>query len=174
SSATLSATGASNYTWHPGALSGASVSVNPGTTTIYTVTGNTAGCNGTSTVQLIINVGPTLTAVASPTAICPGFSSTLTSSGAVSYTWNPGNLSGASVSVSPVATTVYSVTGATAFGCLTTRTVSLLVNPTPIITRSVSSPSICAGSSATLSASGAATYTWNPGSLVGASVTVSP
>src|SRR5690606_33882795 len=127
-----------------------------------------------NTVQLIINVGPTLTAVASPTAVCPGFSSTLTSSGAASYTWNPGGLSGPSATVSPASTTVYTVTGATAFGCLTTRTVSLLVNPTPIITPVARSPSICAGSSASVSASGAATYTCNPGGLVGATVTVSP
>src|SRR5204862_3694481 len=100
---------------------------------------------------------------ASPTAVCPGFSSTLSVSGGVSYTWNPGGTIASSINVTPGSTTVYSVTGATAFGCLTTNTVSVLVNPTPTINLSATSPSICAGSSATLSETGASTYTWNPG-----------
>jgi len=44
----------------------------------------------------------------------------------------------------------------------------------PTVTSSASPATICSGSSSTLTASGADTYSWNPGSLTGASVSVSP
>src|SRR3982750_2013999 len=112
------------------------------------------------TPQLAINNGPVLVAGASPTAICPGFVSTLTISGGVSHTWSAGAQVANSITVSPASTSVYTITGETSFGCLTTQTISLLVNPTPTLTLSSSNVSVCAGSSATLSAVGAASYTW--------------
>ncbi|MDI1355422.1 MAG: hypothetical protein PSX36_10910, partial [bacterium] len=173
-SSTLSATGATTYTWNPGALTGSSAIVSPTISTNYTLVGNSAGCTNSSTVLLTVNNGPTLTPVASPTAICPGFTSTLSSTGAVSYTWNPGALSASAIAVSPAVTTNYSVTGATAFGCLTTRTLGLVVSPIPTVNPVASSPSICIGGTSSLSATGALTYTWNPGNLTGSTVAVSP
>ncbi|MCC7030251.1 MAG: right-handed parallel beta-helix repeat-containing protein, partial [Chitinophagaceae bacterium] len=61
-------------------------------------------------VIVTINGNPTVTASASPAAICPGGSSTLTGGGAATYAWDPGALVG-NPSVSPVATTNYTVTG---------------------------------------------------------------
>ncbi len=174
SSSTLSAIGASNFTWNPGNLNGSPVTVSPVTTTTYTVIGNASGCSSSSTLVVSVQTGPTLNPVASPTAICPGFSSNLSASGALGYTWNPGGATGANISVSPVATTIYSVTGNNAIGCLTTQTVQVVVNPAPTVSISASSASICAGSSVVLTASGAGVYTWNPGGLAGLSATVSP
>ncbi|MBL7901096.1 MAG: gliding motility-associated C-terminal domain-containing protein [Bacteroidia bacterium] len=174
SSSTLSATGATNYTWNPGNLNGSPVTVSPITTTTYTVLGSAAGCSSSTTVVVSVLNGPTLNPVASPTAICPGFSSNLSASGALGYTWNPGGATGANINVSPAATTVYSVTGNNAIGCLTTQTVQVLVNPAPTVSISASSASICAGGSVVLTASGAGVYTWNPGGLGGLSATVTP
>ncbi|MBP7808227.1 MAG: gliding motility-associated C-terminal domain-containing protein [Bacteroidia bacterium] len=174
SSATLTASGATNYTWMPGSLSGASVSVNPVSTTIYTVTGtNTLSCPGTKTVMLTVLPSPTVTAVSNPTAICVGGSATLTSSGATSYTWMPGSLSGGTVTVSPIITTIYTVTGSNGT-CSSTRTVQTTVNTPPTVTASASSSTVCAGTSLTLTAGGATTYTWMPGSLIGTNVVVTP
>jgi gliding motility-associated-like protein len=173
-SATLSALGASAYTWNPGALIGTPVTVSPTISTTYTVSGGSAGCAGTATILINVQNGPVLTAAASPTAVCPGGLSNLSSSGALTYTWNPGNLNGASVGVNPTVTTVYTVTGNNAIGCLSTRTVQVVVNPAPTVTVTASTASICAGSSLTLTASGAGFYTWNPGGLGGLSVVVSP
>jgi gliding motility-associated-like protein len=173
-SVSLSALGANAYTWSPGALIGTPVSVSPTITTIYTVTGESAGCAGTATILINVQNGPVLTAVASPTAVCPGGLSNLSSSGALTYTWNPGNLSGANVGVNPTVTTIYTVTGNNAIGCLSTRTVQVLVNPAPTVSITASTASICAGSSLTLTAAGAGFYTWNPGALGGLSVSVSP
>ena len=175
-SATLTGSGATSYTWNPGALTGANVTVNPASTTIYTVTGSNGTCSSTGTVSLLVNPNPTLTASSSPTAICSGSGTTvtLTAIGAATYTWNPGALSGASATVSPAATTSYTVTGTNAFGCTSTTTVNVIVNTTPTVGVSASSSTICSGNSTTLTATGATTYSWNPGALTGANVTVSP
>ncbi|MEZ5045870.1 MAG: fibronectin type III domain-containing protein [Chitinophagaceae bacterium] len=74
--------------------------------------------------------------VTSTSPICNGSSSSLnaTSAGSYTYTWNPGSLSGATVSVSPTFTQNYTVT-ATAAGCSGTRVVNVVVdNPTMITT----------------------------------------
>ncbi|HWY11788.1 MAG TPA: hypothetical protein VN026_10710, partial [Bacteroidia bacterium] len=173
SSATLTSTGATTYTWMPGALTGASVVVNPAITTTYTVTGTSGSCTGMNTVILTVNPNPTITAVSNPPSICVGSSATLTSSGATTYTWMPGSLSGATVVVSPLVTTIYTVTGANG-SCSSTQTVQTTVNTVPTVTASASSSTVCAGTSLTLTAGGAVTYTWNPGALAGAVVVVTP
>ncbi len=172
-SATLSTSGAASYTWNPGALPGGTVTVSPAATTVYTVTGTTANCSDTKTISLLVNPIPTVNATASPTVICSGASATLTATGALTYTWNPGNISGNPVTVNPTITTQYTVTGSNG-SCISTKTVNLLVNPNPTLTATASSTNICVGSSATLSSTGATSYTWNPGALPGGTVTVSP
>lgn len=172
--ATLTGSGALSYTWNPGGLTGATVAVSPIATTNYTVIGSSGGCTSTAMVSLTVNTGPTITANASPTAICFGNSSTLTANGALSYTWNPGAITGSSITVSPGSTTIYSVTGNNLVGCTTTQTVNLIVTPNPTIIANANPTAICNGSSATLTANGATTYTWNPGALTGSNVVVSP
>lgn len=63
-----------------------------------------------------------LVTVASNTTGCTGDSYTLTASGATSYTWNPGGLTGASVVVTPTATTIYTLTATNASLCVMTPT----------------------------------------------------
>ncbi|MGL5889935.1 MAG: beta strand repeat-containing protein, partial [Bacteroidia bacterium] len=174
-STTLSATGASTYVWMPGSLSGASVSVTPAATATYTVTGTDGnGCDAVTTITITVNTLPTVGASASPAAVCIGGSASLTGTGATTYVWNPGNLSGSTVSVSPASTTTYTVTGTDANGCDNTDVVTVTVNPLPTIGVSATNAAICVGSSATLNATGGVSYSWMPGSLSGASVTVSP
>lgn len=66
--------------------------------------------------------------VASSTTGCTGESFTLTASGASTYTWNPGGLTGASVVVTPTAPTVYTVT-ATGAGVCVISPVTVSINP---------------------------------------------
>jgi PKD repeat protein len=174
-STTITGSGASTYNWMPGSLTGTTVTVSPAGTTTYTVTGTAAnGCTGTATRTITVNPSPTVTATSSTTTICSGSSLTLTGGGAATYNWNPGNLNGGTVTVSPAGTTTYTVTGTAANGCTGTATRTITVNPTPTVTTTTSTATICAGSSATITASGATTYTWMPGSLSGSPVTVSP
>lgn len=153
--------GASTYTWTPGNLVGSTVNVTPTVTTNYTVVGtSTTGCLGSNTVNVTVFPNPTVTAVANPTAICAGKSTTLTAGGGATYTWNPGNLTGTTVSVSPAATTIYTVTGSSVNGCTRTQTVLVTVNPLPVVVPGSNSP-VCLGGNINLSVGAATSYTWS-------------
>ncbi|MGB4604487.1 MAG: gliding motility-associated C-terminal domain-containing protein, partial [Bacteroidales bacterium] len=78
------------------------------------------------------------------------------------------------VTVSPTATTTYSVTGTTPEGCTGTAEVTVTVHPLPNITATASPTAICSGASSELTASGASTYSWSGGLGTGASKTVTP
>jgi len=118
-------------------------------------------------------ITPTVTATASNTNICQGTQVTVFGGGATTYTWNPGNITTQNANVTPTATTIYSLSG-TQNGCTGSATVGITVNPTPTINIVANPPVFCAGSTATLTASGANTYTWNPGGATGNSITISP
>ncbi len=115
---------------------------------------------------------PTVGASATQTTVCAGNSSTISGSGATSYTWNQGLGAGSSFSVSPSSTTTYTVTG-TSSGCTNTASVTVNVNSLPSVAASATYPSICTGESTDISASGASTYNWS-GLGSGATHTVSP
>jgi len=129
SSATLTGTGATTYTWNPGAMTGANVVVTPTASTNYTVVGANGNCFNFKTTFLLVRPSPVVNATANPTLICTGQTATLTASGtAVSYTWSPGG-PGTSISVSPSVTSTYSVTGTSSVGCTKTTVVTLTVSP---------------------------------------------
>ncbi|MBN9482918.1 MAG: hypothetical protein BGO70_08575 [Bacteroidetes bacterium 43-93] len=169
-STTLTGSGASSYTWSPSTglscASCTSPSANPSTTTTYIVTGTDGnGCTDTGIVTVTVNPKPLVTASASQAAICAGGSSTLTAAGASTYSWSPATglscTSCASPVATPTATTTYTVTGTNSNGCTNTATVTVTVNPLPTI--GLTAPvTICNGSNTTLTATGAASYTWSP------------
>ncbi|MDP3146729.1 MAG: hypothetical protein Q8N66_15070, partial [Bacteroidota bacterium] len=105
---TLSVTGAANYTWSPASSlipsTGSIVVANPSVTTTYTINGVTGVCSGSATVTVSVNASPTITPSTSNTLICNGSSATLSVVGASTYTWNPGNLNGTPIIVSPTTT----------------------------------------------------------------------
>jgi hypothetical protein len=174
SSASLTASGSNSYTWNPGALTGSLVVVNPTSSTVYTVSGvNANGCANSATFALTVD-NPTVSATSNPTAICIGGTSTLTGSGVSTYTWNPGTLVGSTTTVSPASITIYTLNGTSIHGCAASNTVSVNVNALPVISPLATPTAICFGSSGTLSATGANTYTWSPGNLIGSSVIASP
>jgi hypothetical protein len=175
-STTLTANGASTYTWNPGVLTNSTIVVSPLSTTVYTVIGS-SGC-GTSSLTTTVTVLsiPSLTTTASPTIICAGNSSTLTAAGASTYTWQPSGATTASTSVSPTVTTIYTVTGMNSSGCSSTKTITVNVIANPILTCTPSSSLICPGSTATIIATalGATSFSWNPGAVSGATIVVTP
>ncbi len=116
SSAVLTASGATSYTWNTSANT-STLAVSPTVNTTYTVTGgNTPGCTSSVVVSVSVSPNPTIS-VAGTNSICQGASATLSVSGANSYTWNTA-ANTTSISVSPTATTVYTATGTySATGC---------------------------------------------------------
>jgi len=169
-SSVLTASGGNTYSWSTG-QSGASITVNPSSTTTYMVTATNNGCAGFASITVIVDANLPVTATASPGTLCAGQSTTLTATGGGTYSWSTGQ-SGASISVAPSATTTFSVT-ATNNGCTGTANVTVTVNPIPVPTAVASPATICAGQSAILTATGGSAYQWS-GSLSGAAVSVVP
>ena len=139
---------------------------NAGTYTISLIAKNTAGSN-TNVKVITVNAAPVV-AVNSST-ICSGTAATLSASGATTYNWSNSATTSA-ISVSPTTTTNYTVTG-TSGGCTNSKVATVTVKATPVV--AVNSSTICSGTSATLSASGATTYLWS-NSATTANITVSP
>ncbi len=168
-------TGAGWFVWSNGSQGTGPITVTPTATTTYTVTGTDQnGCSGTASVTVTIASNLTITATAAPSTICIGQSSVLDAVGGTDYTWEPGTLSGASTTVTPTSTTVYSVSATDANGCTGSTTVTVTVISSVVVGATANPASICNGQSSNLTANGALTYTWEPGTLSGNSVTVSP
>jgi len=157
--ATLTATGASTYTWNPGNLVGATQTLSPASTQTYIVVGSNGTCtnSATGTVTVLPGANPS---VASST-ICAGSSIVKTATGANTYTWNPGNLTGASQTLSPASTTTYTVVGTV--GTCTGQTTFVIATTTVLTGVSITpnNVTLCAGQTTVLTAGGATSYTWN-------------
>jgi hypothetical protein len=123
------------------------------------------GCSLFDSVTIGVAPLPVLTTSASTDSICSGSSTLLTVSGAATYLWQPGNFTGPSVSVSPVASTTFTVTGTNVQGCTDTATVNITVHALPAVTANSANPMLCAGDSAILYGGGADLYSWSGGVL---------
>ncbi|MGZ3921700.1 MAG: DUF2341 domain-containing protein [Bacteroidia bacterium] len=166
SAITLTASGTTSYSWSTGQTAG-TVAVTPIVNSTYTVTGFLNGCSDSKTISVSVT-SPTITANSG--TICNGQSFTITPSGASTYTFSGGN-----AVVSPTTTSSYTVTGTDAQGCvsLAGAVSSITVNTVPAVSAVSNMSLICTGSSATLTASGASSYTWNSGAT-GTTIVISP
>jgi hypothetical protein len=168
-----SASGGTSYTWTPVSASGSNIVVSPTVNTVYTATVSDGICGGTGSVMITVNPIPTLNLSATAGTICEGESVSITISGADSYTWNPANFSGTTISDTPTTSTLYQVIGSNSFACVTGTFHLVQVYPAPVITGNLSSTLVCKGSTVTLTAGGANTYTWSNSQTVN-SISVSP
>lgn len=129
--AQLAATGASAYLWSTGETT-SSITVSPLSTTTYYVTGtDTWGCEDDDDVTVNVFAAPAVAAI--PSTICAGEQALLTATGAMTYSWQPGGMTGDSVIVTPNITTTYTVTGTDSNGCESSSTVTVTVrNDCPV------------------------------------------
>lgn len=134
SGATLTASGASSYTWSPSSglssTTGSVVTASPSSITTYTVTGT--GSNGcTATATATVKVDPVLNiSISAFSNVCAGAPVTSTVSGGTSpyaYSWNPGGQTTANIST--LATGTYTLTVTDNGGCTSTATTTFTVNP---------------------------------------------
>lgn len=165
--ATLSASGANSYQWYSaqGAIgSGASVTVSPATTAIYTVVGGFASlaCSSSATASVYVDQGPPYT-VTGDLNLCDKETTTLTALGANNYSWTSGNISygtPSSIVVTPFVTTSYSLQVSNSnYTCTAQQVITVTVNLYPVLTLG-GNATLCAGAPANLSALGAASYSW--------------
>ena len=141
-----------------------------GATTTFYVSETDGTCESARTAVTVSIVPPPSITTSSNVAICAGSSTTLTVSSSndpdYTYTWDNGAGTGASVTVTPGATTLYTVvaldnTAGPNAGCTTNGTVTVTVNALPQGATATANPTtVCAGSSTTLTA-----VVVNPGSV---------
>ena len=160
------AAAATSYTWLPLNISGSSNSliVSPQVNTTYTTVVSDGTCSGIGIISLATNPNPTITVSATSTTVCQGDPVTITASGGLNYTWTPGNLSGASITVNPTSPTAYVTTADNSFGCTSSTTQVIITAASPTVVLSANTNFICVGDPVTITASGATTYLWNSGS----------
>ncbi|MCX7745097.1 MAG: hypothetical protein N2167_11085, partial [Flavobacteriales bacterium] len=150
-------TGATSYSW-TGPNGFTSSSQNPSIPSaalsnggVYTVS-VTAGSNTcTASTTVVVNPLPTPT-INATTPICSGQSATLTANGGGTYLWNTGATT-QSITVTPGATTTYTVTVSSGPGCSATATVTQVVNPPTVPVVNPAGPLCNNGPAVTLTAS---------------------
>jgi gliding motility-associated-like protein len=133
---------------------------------------NSFGCSATIVQNIGINAPPMVSAGPNQ-SVCLGGSVVLTASGGNTYNWTPGGQTTNPITVTPSATTVYTVIATDANGCTASSNVTVTVNPLPIITVTPSQ-AVCAGQSATLTAGGGQSYNWNPTGNTTGTIIVTP
>ena len=162
------------YAWSNGSNT-ANISVNPTSTTTYTVTYSSGGCTP-SVASGTVTVNPAPTVTVNPITICSGETNTITatpSQAGGTYTWSTGATTN-SISVNPTSSTTYSVTYSLGACTPATATASVTVNPAPTI--SVNPITICSGETNTLSATPdqiGGNFSWSNGATT-SSITVNP
>jgi len=163
---TLTGSGATSYVWNNGVTDG--TAFNPTATATYTVTGTDVnGCVNTDQVDVTVNPLPPVSA-GNDVVICLNDPVTLAGSGAANYVWDNGGIDG--VSFNPTTTTLYTVTGTDANGCVNTDQVNVTVHPLPVVSAGADR-AVCMTDPVTLAGSGAMTYLWDNGGIDGVAFT---
>ena len=133
------------------------ITVAPIVNSVYSVTVSNGNCSDTASVAISVFTAQAF--AQTDTAICEGASVPLIASGGSNFLWSTGEQS-ANITVSPVITTLYSVTVTTG-SCEASATVTVTVNAIPIVTTS-GNMTINNGESVSMSAGSSGTYLWSP------------
>jgi hypothetical protein len=167
--------GYASYAWTPNGETTQTINATVGSYTVTVTDAN--GCSGTST-SVTVTQNSTITPVVSGTLqYCQGGNTTLDAgAGYTQYVWtdlSTSNIIGTNQTI-VVTQGQYSV-GVSQSGCSGSSApvvVTEVAIPT-VVASAQGSSQACQGQSVTLTATGAATYTWTPGNQTGSSITVS-
>lgn len=116
---------------------------------------------------------PSLSIAGGTQVPCANTAISLIASGATTYTWSSGPNT-ANTIVTPLANTSYTIYGSNIVGCIGMSVKSITVLPLPVVNASPSTQSICVTEVATITASGATSYTWNPSNSNASTFTLTP
>lgn len=159
-----------SYIWNTGStLSSITVSPDFSTTYVVTIT-DTNGCTASASKFVLVNELPDAS-INGPDDVCIGSSATLFVTGGIAYEWNTGETT-ASIVVTPINPTTYTVTVTNAAGCTAIGSKLVDVHPLPVVTIS-GDTEICINEQTTLTVSGGETYVWSTGETT-ESITVAP
>lgn len=172
-SSVIMASGAGNYSVN-GSGGAGPATVSPLSASIYTVNGyHLPGCSSTATIAVGLHTLQAITVTPVSQSICPYAVCVFTASGANSYTWSNGP-NGPINSVNPGAATVYTVFGTDVNSCLNASTVQVTMRPQPNVVVQPASQTVCPGQVVTFTATGGASYTWQPGFYGGSTFSAQP
>ena len=187
---TTGSAGATSYTWTVPA--GTSINSGQNTTSINTTIGSTSGnvcvtaggsC-GTSaaacTPITITSTPSSPTSITGTSPVCPGSDnySVGAVAGATSYTWSVsgggtvtagGTSTAATVNWTTAGSWIVSCSAVNSCGNSVAATFPITINPNPVISITPASTTVCSGSVATMTASGAGatgTYAWSPNASI--------
>lgn len=142
----------------------------PQTATI-TATPVLGGCAG-APVSFTITINPRAAgSIAGDLLLCAGDSTVLTASGGGGYEWDGGETT-ASITVTPLAPTNYTVIITNIFNCATAASVLVDVDESPAAAIA-GNTTLCEGQSTTLTASGNGNYSWSTAAVT-PDITVAP
>ena len=133
-------------------------------TTNYTFTSDLGQCGNSTQMTIEINPLPNVNA-GSDLEVCEGTGVILNGSGALTYLWNNGVENGVQF-IPNIGTTLYTVEGTDANGCVNSDQLTIDVNQLPFLYAGVDQE-ICEGNDVTLSANGTGPFSWTGGILDG-------
>ncbi|MFT5823072.1 MAG: gliding motility-associated-like protein [Crocinitomix sp.] len=165
----LTGLGADTYVWDFGVVDGeVFVAGIPGTITYTLIGTNGFGCEGTASIEIIVNPMPAVIAIASPMEICAGESIVFTGSGADIYSWDGGITDGLAFIPAETGELEFTVTGTNLeTGCINTNSVIVSVYEHPTVIISATATELCLGEFTNITASGAEIYVWDFGVING-------
>jgi hypothetical protein len=151
-------TGFTTYLWDNGATTS---SITISQSGVYTVAvTDISGCSGSATITATIPTQPVV-AITGDASVCVGAAATLNASaGFISYAWSNTDTN-PSISVAPLATTIYTVTITDANNCTATASATITVNANPLPTLT-GSTTICNNNNVTIGVSTTfSAYQWS-------------
>jgi hypothetical protein len=167
------------YSWSPATGLSSTTIVNPvaspTVTTTYTLTATSGSCAAIDQVTVTV-LSAAGTSAGPDATICAGTSTPLSATGGGTYSWSPATGLSSTTIANPVATptvtTTYTVTVSSGT-CTYTDAVTITVTPLPVANAG-SDVAVCAGSSATLNATGGTTYSWFPATGLSSTTIANP
>jgi hypothetical protein len=126
---TFTGTGATTFTWSTGTVSNV-VNVFPAAPSVYTVQATDVnGCVDDATVSVSTRTLPVIKISQSRVQTCPGEEVNLNASGALTYTWYPGGITGNSLQAFPAVSSVFNAVGLSVNGCTNISMALVEVDP---------------------------------------------
>jgi subtilisin-like proprotein convertase family protein len=130
----------------------------PSASTNYSIVAQTPGCSSNPlVVPVIVYPSHFVSLAASANNVCSGASVSLSASGASTYSWTPGNLTGSTITVTPPINTnnpqqpkitAYKVVGTTNLGCVDSTSINITANTIRSIVNQPKNDTVTCSSSA--------------------------
>jgi len=171
----LVASGGTSYLWNSGSINDSLLIAPTVGATYYVTVTSDSGCVATKSKYVSIKAKPNVIISPASATICQGTSQILTASGASTYVWNDGTITG-SDTLSPPATTIYTVTGTAVNGCKKSATATININPFPASAGLISgADNVCPGQNGVTytvpAIADATSYVWTlPSGVIGTSI----